>query len=124
MPQTEVVFSQEVDKPCPFLLHLINYKCDGKEGIVLFEGHYHINNTSEGPYEHCLPQTINLFARTLEDIPTLIVSRGDMSPIHQEYRVLTEHIYTVEIYKTIQHTNYTHLNRISIYFRILNKESS
>lgn len=125
MPRIEVVFLDETDCPCPFLLALHEYTCNGKEGIVKFDGYYRVNNTQEkGPYAHNLPQRLKLFVRRLEDIPTLI-SRGELSPVDQVYRTLNEHVYTVDVYKYITHTPYQHLNTITLYFRIINnKESS
>lgn len=127
MPKTDVVFLHEADHPCPFLLTLIEYTCDGKEGSILFEGFYRVNDVaggSAGSYEHSLPQIMKLYVRRLEDIPTLILQGGHHDHIQQEYRTLDEHIYRVEVYKRILHTNYKHLNKMTLQFRVLNKESS
>ena len=124
MPRTEVVFLHETEYPSPFLLILHDYTCNGKEGIVKFDGFYRVNNTSEtGPYTHTLPQQLKLFVRRLEDIPTLIL-RGEATPVEQVYRTIDEHVYTVEVYKYITHTNFQHLNTMSVYFRIIKTNES
>ena len=122
MQRTEVVFLHETD--CPFLLILHDYTCNGSEGVVKFDGYYRVNNMpGEGPYKHSLPQQLKLFVRRLEDIPTLIY-KGESSPVDQVYRTIDEHIYNVEVYKYITHTDFQHLNTMSLYFRIIHSNKS
>jgi len=125
MPLPEVAFLNYGDQPVPVMLTLLDYKCNGKSGIILFEGFYHINNDStEGPYKYSLPQQMKMFMQRRDNLQTLIPGPGLMSPIRAEYRIIEEHLYTIEIYKREIYTDLKYINRQTIYFHILDKDSA
>ena len=125
MPLPEVAFLHYGDQPVPFIINLLDYKCNDKFGIIVFEGFYRVNNDiSGGSYEFSLPQQMKMVMCRRDNIATLIPGAGFMSPVTQEYRIIEEHIYTIEIYKRDIHTDLKYINKQTIFFHILDKEST
>ena len=121
MPLPEVAFLNHGDQPVPIMLTLLDYKRNGNSGMILFEGFYDVNDdTSEGSYEYSLPQQMKMFMQRRDNSQTLILGAGFMSPVRAEYRIIEEHVYTIEIYKREIHTDLKYINRQTIYFHILN----
>jgi hypothetical protein len=94
------------------------YKCDGKEGTVTFDGYYNVEDREppypeddalerwERPMRHgvWLPQKLNLYVQWSEKEPYK-VEKLESGGIRYEHKIVDEHGYIIEIYKRIKHAS-------------------
>ena len=86
----------------------IEYKCDGSQGSLTFDGHYYVEDgepTEEARHESphmYLPQKLRLYAYIRETDPYKqdVDDNGDTTSY---YRTIENHGYVVEIYKRVKH---------------------
>ena len=115
---TEVMFLHAHDQEQPFIINILKCECDDIMGKITFEGFYNVDNEMEvtPKYTQRLPQSMKLFIRRIEPI---ISTSFSYKAQPQQYKIVEEHFYDVEIYKLETHTKLKHINRHTLYFRIL-----
>jgi hypothetical protein len=115
---TEVMFFNDSGQECPFIFHIIKHECSDIGGQITFEGFYNVDNEMEitPKYTQKLPQTMKLRIRKVEPI---ISTSFSYKAQPQQYRSLEEYFYDVVIYKLETHTKLKHINKHTLYFRVL-----
>lgn len=94
----------------------IDYKCDGIEGQVTFNGYYYVED-HEPPFPEdealpvwmrqrhsaWLPQKVKMYAKLRETEPYLVERNEAEMWTRYHYKTLEENAYVVEIYKRVKH---------------------
>jgi len=111
--------SKELRVPYVRTSEPIEYKCDGKEGSICFDGYYYVEDTGP-PYPEDSNILLNLWDRPKrwpEHLPKTLymhITHREKEPYKEEYddldkctrvfyNIIEEHKYIIEVYKRITH---------------------
>ena len=113
MQTTPIIYVKDSDSA--------TYECDGKEGVLHFNGYFYVEDEAPSPneeenknrrYSDHLPIKMFLHMKRREKEPYKVEKKPESTTCH--YNTLEEHIYYVEIYRRIKHDNTSQYGPVDI----------